>query len=373
MPERCRPAPGARVALLFAVITCGAYIGAAQQAGLKIVVIEGDDAVNIIQQRTAVAPIVEVRDRNDQPVSGAAVRFLINGNKAAFPGGAPTLNVTTDAAGRAAATGLTPSSSGSLDIAVTATHDAETATAHITQTNFATVQQAARAGRTPGQSSGGNAAAGAGAAVTAGVVGGAGASGGLSATTLAVIGGAAAAGGILVAKAVGGSNADTSNSGPTTTTYAGPFSGTGTVSASSSGDGITESCDFVWSQTGTLRLTLTQQSGNATVSGMLSGDGTQSGRVASCTEGIVVPCPGCDGPWAITAPVNGTTSSLQFSQTQTVNIQGGTCSGGLTFSGALNGNTVSGTYAQDGRCDLLQAGFRTTSTSSMRVPVTLQR
>src|SRR5262249_61795163 len=112
------------------------------------------------------------------------------------------------------------------------------------------------------------------------------------------------------------------------------------ISATSSGNGITVSCDFVWTQTGTLRLTLTQQSGSGSVSGMLSGDGTQSGKVASCSEGIVVPCPACDGPWAFAAPVTGTATSLQFSQTQTVNIQGGTCSGGATFTGALNGNTV---------------------------------
>jgi hypothetical protein len=43
----------------------------AQGKGLKIVVVEGEDAVNIIQQRTAVSPIVEVRDDNDLPVAGA--------------------------------------------------------------------------------------------------------------------------------------------------------------------------------------------------------------------------------------------------------------------------------------------------------------
>ena len=45
---------------------------AAAQA-LHVVVIEGEDAVNIIQQKTAVRPVVEVRDRNNVPVSGAIV------------------------------------------------------------------------------------------------------------------------------------------------------------------------------------------------------------------------------------------------------------------------------------------------------------
>ena len=45
------------------------------QSNLKIVVIAGEGAVNVIQQKTAVAPIVEVRDRNDQPVAGVVVTF----------------------------------------------------------------------------------------------------------------------------------------------------------------------------------------------------------------------------------------------------------------------------------------------------------
>ena len=70
-------------------------------AALKIVVLEGEGAVNIIQQKTAVAPVIEVRDRNDQPVSGAVVRFAIQKGKASFDG-ARTLTVTTNGAGRAA-------------------------------------------------------------------------------------------------------------------------------------------------------------------------------------------------------------------------------------------------------------------------------
>jgi hypothetical protein len=74
---------------------------AAPQAALRIVVIEGEDAVNIIQQKTAVAPVVEIRDRNDLPVSGATVTFAIGGKNATFAGGVQTLTVTTNAAGRA--------------------------------------------------------------------------------------------------------------------------------------------------------------------------------------------------------------------------------------------------------------------------------
>ena len=49
----------------------------AQDGDLRIVVIEGEDSVNIIAQGTAVPTLVEVRDRNDLPVSGASVLFLL--------------------------------------------------------------------------------------------------------------------------------------------------------------------------------------------------------------------------------------------------------------------------------------------------------
>src|SRR5512140_3245130 len=80
---------------------------ATRSAALRIVVVEGEDAVNIVQQKTAVAPVVEVRDRNDQPVAGAIVRFAIRSGRATF-GGARNISIVTNAAGRAAASGLVP-------------------------------------------------------------------------------------------------------------------------------------------------------------------------------------------------------------------------------------------------------------------------
>ena len=135
-----------------------------QSAGLRIVVIEGEDAVNIIQQKTAVAPIVEVRDRNDQPVAGAIVRFAVQGGRATF-GGAQTLTVTTNAVGQAVATGLTPTASGALQISASAAFQGQTAAAvTITQTNVMTAAQAASlsgaAGGNAGAGASGGAAAG---------------------------------------------------------------------------------------------------------------------------------------------------------------------------------------------------------------------
>jgi len=135
-------------------LTSRGSMGPAQGGGLKIVVIEGEDAVNIVDKKTAVKPVVEVRDRNDLPVAGAAVTFTVGGKGATFARGAQTLTATTNAAGRAAVTTLNPVGSGAVQINVQATFQGQTATATITQTNYASAAAAARAGR-PASSGGG--------------------------------------------------------------------------------------------------------------------------------------------------------------------------------------------------------------------------
>jgi hypothetical protein len=171
---------------------------AAHQSGLKIVVITGEDAVNVIQQKTAVAPVVEVRDRNDIPVPGAVVTFTIAGPGASF-GGAQTLTVTTNAAGRAIATGFTPTSSGALQISASAAFQGQTAAVTISQTTFATTQAAAQAG-----------------AVVAG-----GGGGGISGVTIGIIGAAVGGGALAVTQLAGGgesSSAGSTSTSPTTST-----------------------------------------------------------------------------------------------------------------------------------------------------------
>src|SRR5262245_9904966 len=84
-------------------------------ARLRIKVLDGENAVNVIQQKTAVAPLVEVRDQNGLPVAGATVTFtLTGGNLAAFPGGVSTITAVTNGAGQAAAAAITPLSSGTF-------------------------------------------------------------------------------------------------------------------------------------------------------------------------------------------------------------------------------------------------------------------
>jgi len=145
-------------------------------------VIEGEDAVNVIQTKTAVAPIVEVRDRNNLPVSGVTVTFAVNGNAASFGGGVKSITAVTNAAGQATAAGLTPVTAGPVQVTAAAIVQGQPVTVTIAQTNVATAAQAA-----------GGAAAAAGAAK------------GISATTIGIIGGAVAAGGAAIAMSGGSS------------------------------------------------------------------------------------------------------------------------------------------------------------------------
>ena len=192
--------------------------------GLRIVVIEGEDAVNIVQQKTAVRPLVEVRDSNNLPVAGATVLFTLfrtGGNAAAsFANGQSAVTVTTDAVGRAASSPLQAIGTGAVRIDVQATYQGQVATTTINQTNFATPADAAKAGRTPTQAAGAAAAGAAAGAVAAGGraggaagrgagAGGAGAAGGAATAGTGVGARGAAAAGVVGAGGAGGTAAGT--------------------------------------------------------------------------------------------------------------------------------------------------------------------
>ena len=204
----------AAAAVVFIASTALSSVMAAGQNGaLRIVVIEGEDAVNIVQQKTAVAPVVEVRDRNNQPVAGAMVRFAINQGRGTFAG-ARTLSVTTNAAGRAVASGLTPTGGGALQIGASATFQGQTVVATITQTNVMTAAEAAAAGAS-GTGASGGASTGA-----SGAAGGGG--GGVSGTTVGIVGGAVAGGAVAGGAVLGGGGDEEASR--VTTTYRGTFS-----------------------------------------------------------------------------------------------------------------------------------------------------
>jgi hypothetical protein len=139
-------------ACLIGLMAVGAAPGRAQEAaaaGLNIVIVEGDGAINNIRQRTARAPIVQVEDENRRPVAGAAVVFMLpeRGATGVFPNGSRTATVFTDNQGRAVARGMRLNNvQGSMDIRVTASHQGQTATTTITQANSLIAAGAAGAG-----------------------------------------------------------------------------------------------------------------------------------------------------------------------------------------------------------------------------------
>jgi hypothetical protein len=105
---------------------------------LNLVIVEGDGAVNNIRQRLAREPIVEVDDENHRPVAGAVVVFMLpsTGAGGTFANGSKTLTVITDSQGRAVARGFTPNNiKGAFQIRVTASHNGQTASITISQTN----------------------------------------------------------------------------------------------------------------------------------------------------------------------------------------------------------------------------------------------
>ncbi len=142
-----------RLVLVLGAISQAAY--GQRPPGLRIAVLAGEDAVNVIAQRSAVAPVVEVRDRKNQPIVGALVRFSIRGGQHATFAGARSVMVITNAAGRAAVESITPTTSGIIHIDVAAVFQGETATASIAQTNVITTAQASAASAARAGNSGG--------------------------------------------------------------------------------------------------------------------------------------------------------------------------------------------------------------------------
>jgi hypothetical protein len=191
LARRRRPAA---TTLLLMGLVCPSTVVADQApvAGqLRVIVIDGDEAANIVAERIAAEPVVEVRERDDRKVPGAVVRFFIrrtvrNRIAALFSDGRSEVTALTDEAGRAQAAAISPVEPGSYQIDVQVSHQGRTATATIRQTNYATRADAQNAGP-PAPASGAGATA-TGVAAAAG--------GGLSKlAVLGIVAGGAAGGG----------------------------------------------------------------------------------------------------------------------------------------------------------------------------------
>lgn len=131
-------------------------VGGLGNADFRITVLDGEDGVNIIKKKTAVKPVIEVKDKNNLPIAGVAVVIGL-GAAGVFDTGSHEATVTTNANGIATAPEFRPVVKGSFEISVRATYQGQTATAAIHQTNFVTVADALKAGKTPGSPQANNA------------------------------------------------------------------------------------------------------------------------------------------------------------------------------------------------------------------------
>jgi len=143
------------------VITQCVQLGFAQataKPSLRIVIVEGEGAINNVRQRVAREMIVQVNDENDRPIAGALVTFALpnSGAGGSFANGARLLNVVTDQAGRSVVQGFTPNNVvGTFQVNVTASYQGQTANAVISQTNASLASGASTAAGTAGATGGG--------------------------------------------------------------------------------------------------------------------------------------------------------------------------------------------------------------------------
>lgn len=126
-------------------------VGGMRNSDFKINILDGEDGVNIIKKKTAVKPVIEVRDKDNLPIAGIAVGIGI-GLYAVFEDGSHTATVITNSNGIATAPNFRPLTQGRFTIQVSATYRGQTQTTFIHQTNFQTVAQAVKAGKQPGSS-----------------------------------------------------------------------------------------------------------------------------------------------------------------------------------------------------------------------------
>jgi hypothetical protein len=118
-------------------------------AQIKIVVVEGEGAINNVGQRSTRNPVIRVQDENDKPIAGAVVVFSLptEGASGFFSNGDKTLIVTTDARGEGAASGLRVNEiPGRLQVHVNASYRGQTARVNITQFSMAVPGKRAGAG-----------------------------------------------------------------------------------------------------------------------------------------------------------------------------------------------------------------------------------
>ena len=134
---------GISLVLVFCLLAASAE---AQGPPIKIVIQEGQGAINNIQQHRAKEPVVQVTDNDGAPIQQASVTFQLpeTGPGGSFADGNKMLTVQTDEKGLAVGRGLRPNSAeGKFQIRVTASFQGATANEVISEIN---AEQAAAGG-----------------------------------------------------------------------------------------------------------------------------------------------------------------------------------------------------------------------------------
>lgn len=110
------------------------------QGGLRISIVEGDEAILNVRQRVSREAIIQVEDENRKPVAGALVTLTAprDGASAVFSNGLNNITLTTDSSGRVVVRGIRPNSAqGKYAVRVLAVKEGLRGTAQIQMSNIA--------------------------------------------------------------------------------------------------------------------------------------------------------------------------------------------------------------------------------------------
>ena len=132
--------------LIWPVASPPALAQAPPEGGLRITIVEGDDAILNVRQRVSREAIIQVEDENRRPVAGALVTLTSprDGASALFSNGLNNITLTTDNSGRVVVRGIRPNSAqGKYSIRVTAVKEGLRGTAQMQMTNLAAAAAAA--------------------------------------------------------------------------------------------------------------------------------------------------------------------------------------------------------------------------------------
>ena len=128
---------------------------AAQSPAIRIVVLVGENAMNVVKKGTGVMPVVQVLDQNGKPVEGAEVTFVAPGDgpSVQFTDGSRSATITTDSEGKASPIGGVALNTGDFEYQITGLFHDQRATVAIQQTNVTSQGSPAKSGGASAHSS----------------------------------------------------------------------------------------------------------------------------------------------------------------------------------------------------------------------------